>query len=231
MVGGPPGDEPNLLTDDNLPVEMVITGILGPDVPWVGLASYEFLSSHALTQNRSVHLLVAPLPGREAQVNIWLDQQVASANTGVNTYEADVADYKEMITSISVAFALIESLIALVAAAALATLNYIFFSQRQEEFGILHAIGRSRLWLVLRTLRETGSTVLLAWLIGAVVCVLGLLLAQTQIYAPLGLQAEIENVLPWLFTLPIPVAVVMVSVGTIGRVLSKLDPVAVVERR
>ncbi len=231
VVGGPPGDEPNPLTDDNIPAEMIISGILGPDVPWVGLASHEFLNSHELTQNRSENLLVIPLPGREMQTGAWLAQNVATTNTGVNTYEAEVREYEEMVTSISVAFALIESLIAIVAAVALATLNYIFFSQRQDEFGILHAIGRSRLWLVLRTLRETGSTVFLAWLIGAAVCVLGLLLAQAKIYAPLGLQAEIGNVLPWLFTLPIPLAVVLVSVGTIGRVLSKLDPVAIVERR
>ena len=74
---------------------------------------------------------------------------------------------------ISIAFAVVESLIALVAAVALATLNYIFFSQRWEEFGILHAIGRSRGWLIFRTFRETGSTVVIAWLIGAMICIWG----------------------------------------------------------
>jgi len=45
----------------------------------------------------------------------------------------------------------------MVAAVALAALNCIFFAQRQEEFGILHAIGRSRPWLVFRTVKETGE--------------------------------------------------------------------------
>ncbi|MCP4419105.1 MAG: hypothetical protein GY805_21020 [Chloroflexi bacterium] len=95
----------------------------------------------------------------------------------------------------------------------------------------MHAIGRSQLWLVLRTLRETSSTVFIAWLIGAVISVLGLILAQSQLYTPLGLKADLGNLVPWLFTLPIPLAVVLVSVGAIGRMLRKLDPVAIVERR
>ena len=46
----------------------------------------------------------------------------------------------------------LESVIAVIAALALAMLSYTFFSQRQEEFGVLHAMGYSRWWLVLRHL-------------------------------------------------------------------------------
>lgn len=221
----------NLLVDDNIPAEMVITGILGPDVPWVGLASYEFLQSHALTQDYTQRLLILPHPGREQVLNIWLEQNASTALTGVTTYEVEVRLYEEMMLGISAAFVLVEFLIAVVAAVALTTLNTIFYSQRREEFGILYAIGRSRMWLVLRTLRETGGTVLLAWLLGAAFCILGLLLIQALIYTPLGLHTDFSNTLPWLFTLPIPLAVVLVSTAAIGRMLSKLDPIAVVERR
>jgi ABC-type antimicrobial peptide transport system permease subunit len=122
-------------------------------------------------------------------------------------------------------------MIAVVAAVALATLNYIFFSQRKDEFGILNALGHSIRWLTMRTMRETGSTVLVAWLIGAGICLLGLVIAQAFIYAPLGLKTEFTNLVPWLFTLPIPLAVVLASTGTIGRMLRKLDPVMIIERR
>jgi ABC-type antimicrobial peptide transport system permease subunit len=232
-VGGASGDESDPLTasGDILPTEMVISGILGPDAPWVGLASYEFLGSHELTRDRSERLLIIPVAGREGAVNEWLVDNAATTQTGVDTYATAAADFQEFTLGVSVAFALVESLIALVAAVALATLNYIFFSQRWEEFGILHAIGRNRQWLITRTFRETGSTVLVAWLIGAAICLLGLVLAQIFIYSPLGLKADFSNLLPWLFTLPVPIAVVVVSTGTIGRKLRKLDPVAIIERR
>ncbi|MDY7079829.1 MAG: FtsX-like permease family protein, partial [Chloroflexota bacterium] len=130
-----------------------------------------------------------------------------------------------------VLFAAVESIIAIVAAVALAVLNYIFFAQRREEFGILHAIGRSRPWLVLRTVKETGSTVGLAWLVGAAACVLALSAFQALVYTPRGLNLDFGSFAPWLFTVPIPLAVVIAGAGTIARTLRRLDPVAVIERR
>ena len=70
-----------------------------------------------------------------------------------------------------------------------------------------------------------------AWLVGAVLCAAGMLYVQTSIYAPRGMSVNLYNPWPWLFTLPIPVAVVAASAGTIAWMLSRLDPVAVVERR
>jgi len=113
----------------------------------------------------------------------------------------------------------------------MATLNYVFFTQRREEFGTLHAVGRSRLWLVLRTMKETGSMITVAWLIGAVLCGIGLMYIQAIVYTPRGLSLNPFNPTPWLLTFPIPLAVVAVSAGTIGRLLSRLDPVSVIEGR
>jgi hypothetical protein len=42
---------------------------------------------------------------------------------------------------------------------------------------------------------------------------------------------NIFNPAPWAFTLPLPLAVVVVGVGLVGWMLRKLDPVAVIEMR
>ena len=75
------------------------------------------------------------------------------------------------------------------------------------------------------------SVVAVAWLIGAAVCGIGLMYAQANVYGPMGLSLNFFNPAPWLFTLPIPLAVVAASAGTIARMLSKLDPVSVIERK
>jgi ABC-type lipoprotein release transport system permease subunit len=220
------------LVEDQIPTELVVSGILGPDVPWVGFISSEFLRSHELTRDYSEeYLLVVATPGNEQLVSTWLRDSVSDSLTRVTTYRDELQEYQEMTGGITLVFALVESLIAVVAAVALATLNYIFFSQRKDEFGILNALGRSYRWLTMRILRETGSTVFVAWLIGAGICLLGLVLAQQLIYAPLGLKPEIGNLIPWAFTLPIPLTVVLASTGTISRMLRKLDPVTIIERR
>lgn len=64
----------------------------------------------------------------------------------------------------------LEYTIAAVAAIALATLNHRFLTQRKEESGILNAIGHSRRWLALRTMKETGGMAGIAWGVGAAVC-------------------------------------------------------------
>jgi hypothetical protein len=224
-------DGDDLLLADDMPAEMTIVGLLSREDVWLGFASLEYLESHELTRSRPIQWLVLPKPGREAELEAWLEGQVASAQTEVATYQAVLRGVRQTTMTLVALFMAVESIMAIIAAIALAALNHIFFSQRQDEFGILYAIGRSRPWLVFRTVVETGSTVGLAWLLGAVVCLAGLLILQDAVYAPRGLSLNLANLMPWLLTLPIPLAVVAVSTGTIGRMLRKLDPVATIERR
>jgi len=223
--------EDNLLIEDDIPTEMVIVGLLSRDDLWLGFTSLEYLQSHELTTSRSPRLLVVPAEERKGELDAWLEGSVASAQTRVYTYDAGRREFEEIARLMMLLFAAVESIIAIVAAVALAALNYIFFAQRREEFGTLHAIGHSRLWLVFRTVKETGSAVGLAWLVGAVVCVLGLIGFQALVYTPRGLNLDFFSFAPWLFTLPIPLAVIVVGAGTIAKTLHRLDPVAVIEMR
>jgi len=159
-----------ILEGDPLPSsgQVPVTGS-GPSVR-VGFVSYEYLDSHELVSSRLVHLLVVPADGRKNGLDAWLEESVASAQTDVVTYNSEYREHQQIVRGLVLVFAVIGGVTAIVAAIAMATLNYIFFTQRQEEFGILHAVGRSRLWLVLRTMKETGSVITVAWLAGAVIC-------------------------------------------------------------
>jgi ABC-type lipoprotein release transport system permease subunit len=221
----------NLMGEDDIPMEMEIVGLLNRDDLWIGLSSRAYLESHELTAARPSLWLIVPLDGRKAELDAWLEGSIASSQVRVSTYDAIRNEFRQAVQGLSILFAAVEFLIAAVAAIALAALNTIFFAQRREEFGILHAVGRSRPWLVLRTVKETGSTAGIAWLIGAAVCVAGLSAMQALVYAPRGLSLRLFDVTPWLFTLPIPLAVVLVSAVTIGRMLRRLDPVLVIEGR
>jgi heme exporter protein D len=230
VIGGETGGDDALIVD-NLPTEMVVAGILSPDRPWIGFASYEYLRSHELTSSRGPRLLVIPREGQKQTLDNWLETSVDSTQTRITTHGAEEREYREMTTALVLTFALLECMIAAVAAVALATLNHIFFTQRSEEFGVLNAMGRSRLWLVWRTMKETGSVVGAAWIIGAALCGVGLLGMQSLVYGPRGLELDFFNPTPWLLTLPVPLAVALASVGTIAWMLHRLDPVAVIERR
>jgi hypothetical protein len=251
-----------LLDMDDIPVEMVLVGILrrvqdrsllpqagssggerqriehpcsgrtlSSDAMWLGLASFEYLEGHELASSRLVHQLVVPADGRKDELDAWLKGSVASAQTNVTTYDLEYREHRQIVQVLILNFAVVGCVTAIVAAIAMATLNYVFFAQRREEFGILHAVGRSRLWLVLRTMKETGSVITIAWLVGAVICCIGLICFQALVFAPKGLSLNFFNLTPWVLTFPVPIAVVAVGTGTIARTLRRLDPVAVIERR
>jgi ABC-type antimicrobial peptide transport system permease subunit len=230
VIGGET-DTDDTLVVDNIPAKMVVAGILSPDRPWIGFASYEYLHSHELTLSRNPRWLLIPHEGQKQALDTWLAESVDSAQTRITTHETEELEYREMTTSIVLTFAVLECMIAAVAAIALAVLNHTFFTQRREEFGILNAIGHGRRWLVWRTMKETGSVVGVAWVIGAVLCGIGLLTMQSLVYAPRGLTLDFFSPTPWLLTLPIPLAIVAASAGTIAWALSTLDPVSIIERR
>jgi ABC-type lipoprotein release transport system permease subunit len=224
--------------DNNIPTEMVVVGILsqpsqdrGENDLWLGFASLEYLTSHELYASHPMHLLVIPNEGQKAEMDAWLREDVNPELVEAFTFEWMKMNYRMLALIFLGIFGVVEVIIAIVAAMALAVLSYVFFAQRREEFGVLHAIGRSRPWLVLRTVRETASTIGLAWLLSAVMCGIGLAGVQFGLYAPKGLSLNFFNPVPWLFTLPIPVAVIVTSGGLVARMLRKLDPVAIIERR
>jgi ABC-type lipoprotein release transport system permease subunit len=217
--------------DREIPTEMIVVGILTGGDTALGFASSEYLESHERYRTRSPHLLVIPVEGRKAELDHWLEENVDSTRTLVETYDERLNNFQQATRNLLFLLVSVEGIIAAVAVIALAVLNYVFFTQRRGEFGILHAVGHSRPWLLLRTTKETLGVVVAAWLLGAAMCLVSLLYGQANIYAPAGLSLDLANLTPWLFTLPIPMAVVAASTGTISRMLRKLDPVSIVERR
>lgn len=219
-----------------LPTDFVISGILAKpeDENWLAFVSLEFLQNHEAFPllDHTGLFLVAPKAGQKAAMDDWLENElVPNSEVEVLTYRQAVTNARASTRTTLLTMALIESIVAVVAAMALAVLNVISVAQRQVEFGLLHALGRARAWLVWRTVRETAFTTGVAWAISALVCLTGLVYLQFRVFAPLGLRFNLFSLMPWLFTLPIPAAVLLATGSTIARTLRKLDPVAVIERR
>jgi ABC-type lipoprotein release transport system permease subunit len=179
------GDKIGQLANEDapdMPTEMVVVGILsrpsqgrGDNDLWLGFASYEYLTSHELYASHPIHLLVVPNEGQKAEMDAWLREEVNPELVEAYTFEWMRTNYRLLVLIFLAVFGVVEVVIAIVAAVALAMLSYVFFAQRREEFGVLHAIGRSQPWLVLRTVRETAGTVGIAWLLSALVCGIGLI--------------------------------------------------------
>jgi ABC-type lipoprotein release transport system permease subunit len=220
-----------------LPATFVISGIFArapQDENWLGFVSLEFMERHegfGISTATVSSLIVVPKPGQEAALDDWLESGLATDDVFVLTYRQEKTRLEERTRSLMLTMALIESLIALVAAISLAVLNHIFVTQRQIEFGLLHALGHGRWRLVWRTLREAAFTTGAAWWLSVTLCLAGLLGLRFGVFIPLGLRLNLLNLAPWLFTLPIPFAVLIASGGTSARMLASLDPITAIEKR
>jgi len=219
-----------------LPSELVVSGIFAQagnpaEDTWLNFMSQEFINNYRSDWKTDLSLIVVPKAEQKAALDAWLENEIASNKRNVSTYGKNQASFHKQMGSIFLIVLLMESVIAAVAAIALAGLNYIFVTQRQSEFGVLNALGFTRLQLVWRVVRETAFTTGTALLLSVALCAVSLLYVQFGLYASLGLRLDFFNLTPWLFTLPIPVAVLAASAVAIGWTLSRLDPVSIIERR
>ena len=219
-----------------LPSELVVSGIFAPaenfdDEVWLSFMSLEFAENYPDAWRTDLSLVVVPKAGQKAALDAWLESQIAGDGRLVFTYGNQQALFQRQASTILFSLSLVESIIALVAALALTGLNYVFVTQRRSELGVLSALGMSRLQLIGRIVRETLFTTGTAWLVSVLGCAVILLGLQYGLYIPSGLNLNLLNLTPWFYTLPVPVAVLVVSAGAVAWALSRLDPVTVIERR
>lgn len=217
--------------------EFVISGIFARsksplDSSGLGFISLEYLESLDIYELPDVPpMIVVPRTGQKSLMDEWLENELAEKDAMVVTYDKEVSRIQTKAKQDAASIALLEAILAIVAATGLAVLSHVFTSQRSMEFGVLNALGYPRKFLVWRVLRETAFTTCIAWGLSAIVVMLGMILTRSVIFAPLGLSFDLFNITPWLYTLPIPVAVLSISIITIAMTLSRLDPVTIIEQR
>jgi ABC-type lipoprotein release transport system permease subunit len=219
-----------------LPSTLAVSGIFAPTGDstaenWLSFVSQEHLDAYQDRWRNELSLIVVAKAGQREALDTWLESELIHDRRRVLTYGEQRDMWEERWRTALFTFLLMESVIALVAAIALAGLNIIFVAQRQAEFGVLNALGLNYLQLVWRVAREALFTTGAAWILGVVVCGIVLIGLQHGVYLPLGLRIDYFNPTPWFFTLPVPVAVFAASTGTVAWALSRLDPVAIIERR
>lgn len=232
-------DAPIYLGAPELPTEMVVSGIfaqsdMAEQENWLSFASLEFLANHEDFRNSSVGqsvLLIHAKPGQKVALDQWLETELQSGNAGVWTYQSFVNELEAARRGNLSMITLMQVIFAIMAAMVLAILNYIFVSQRRAEFGVLNALGYNQGRLIWRTIREAIFTTGFGWCLSAILCFIALLYLKFVVFNPKGLVIDFYSPTPWLFTIPIPIAVLVASTFAISWSLAKLDPVSIIERQ
>jgi ABC-type antimicrobial peptide transport system permease subunit len=215
---------------DWMPTEFVLVGILEGDIR-LGFVSYEFIRNHELYRPRKVGFIIIPKEGRKEEMDSFLENSIASKRVSVKTHNLLIKELKRMMQNLYLIVGFLDFIITTVISISIGLLNYIYFSQRLEEFGILHALGYSKWALIRRAIMETVTLVIIAWVIGILLSLGISLWAREKIYEPRGIVLNLANPVPLFFTIPVPLAVILFGTSTVSWTLSKLDPVSIIERR
>ncbi len=236
-IGDAVGDSTHPLYRDApvLPATLVISGIFAPagnyaEENWLSFASLEYIEKNPQWRIPQ-SLAVTARPGQKAALDSYLEGIGSGKAVRVFTYGNQTALFKEQAAGLKTILGLLESIIALVAALTLAGLTYIFYSGRRTEFGVMYALGIGRRRLIWRGLRESLFTTIAAWLAAVLIFGSAVLAYQRLVYDPAGLQLRLFSPTPWLFTLPVPLAVILAGGIALAVMLSRMDAVEIIERR
>ncbi|MBN1439452.1 MAG: FtsX-like permease family protein [Anaerolineales bacterium] len=237
-VGDIIGDPSDPLYPDapGLPSPLVVSGVFQPAESyaaenWLSFASLEFVEAGRGDWAGPLSMIVLPRAGQKAELDAYLDREAGGGELRVLTYGNQTAEFRRQERELVAVLGLLEGVIAAVAALTLAGLNYVFFLGRRKEFGVLQALGFTRRRLVWRGACEGLAAAGAAWLAAVLLFAAIAIGIQLWLYTPAGIQLNFFNPTPWLFTLPVPAAVTAAVAAALAWMLSRMDPVEVIERR
>jgi len=221
------GDEigRDLNREDNLDGKWRVVGVIGGKTV-LNLVALDRLS-HGKTPNE---IILIPRAGEMDGLVADLDAlktERATIQTPVywNQFiERTLNQYDALVTALNVVIITVLSL-------GVGLLNMIYFRQRTSEFGILAGIGFSRSFLVRRVTLEALALTVVAWVLGMALSVAVYQILDVLVFAPQGTHLSIFNLRLLFGTLPVPLFVWLFSIATILWQLTRLDPVAVIDRR
>ena len=217
--------------DAYAPVPVHLVGLLHGPV-WVGLTTKSFVDANSPFTWQGA-LCFAPTTDQSAQrrldaaINRVTDKKLAR----VWQFSFLVEETRSALANLYLILNLITTLVVFAIAFVCALLSNIYFTQRLPEVATLSAIGYSRRQLLGRAFGETALLSVLGWGLGSLLTTGILYIILNFMLAPRGLLLNPIDLPAYMFTLPLPIAITLFAALTIGRRLSTLDPVSIIERR
>lgn len=161
----------------------------------------------------------------------WALKHFKGRRALIVAYSETKKNADEMFNTLYVILDVVIGTLVLVITFMMGMLMNIYQSQRLVEFGLLQALGYTKRQLVKRVILEGVSLVILGWLLGCVAAYGLLNLANLVLMSPKAFAIDTLDPVAYRYTVPLPIAILVVAVGTVVLRFRKFDPVGVVERR
>jgi ABC-type antimicrobial peptide transport system permease subunit len=173
--------------------------------------------------------IVLPKKGAMAKMNRFL-KQFREGKYTVYTYKDCAADAEGTCENFNNIFNIIVIIIITVLSITLGISSYVHYFQRRNEFGLLGAVGYSKISLIFKMAEEILISTAAGFVLGFIFIVLFQQLQNTFYLNPEGIYPFRINiqVIPKLIAIPISISVF--SIIPASRLLSRVEPVSIIER-
>jgi hypothetical protein len=178
--------------------------------------------------------VVYALPRRKAESDAYLEgARLPSGEPALRVVDDDLvrARTEKAFANLPLVLGFITAAVAIVVALVSALLDLLLFHSRLDELALLLAVGHPRRRLVGRLARESGLVALLGWALGLALGLGAVALYRALVLEPKGILMHLLDARPLVWSLAVPLLATVVGTGALARRLTRMDPVAVIQRR
>lgn len=210
-------------TSENLPGKYQIVGILEGS-SMTGLISVEESKIAELSS-----ALVVPKAGKLEEANEWISS-IPKEELSSWTLSKALVNYHNNATTLNTIFGILSIAIIFVMSFASGNASYALYFSRRYEFGILQSIGYTRTQILFRVGREILFLNLLGFITGLVIGIGTELILNVTYFEAHGYPFLLIQPDGLIKAITIPLCTSLFGLIPAGWLLSKIDPMTVVEK-
>lgn len=211
------------------PYPVKVVGIVDTE-RWLMLGNIEYMRANHFPPI-DLALVFAKNAADQKRLDQWCLDHFKGRRAQIFAYQKIEKDTNQMFNTLFMILNVVIGTLVTIVTIMMAMLINIYQSQRLVEFGLLQAIGYTKRQILTRVLTETVLVILGGWALGLVASIGALKLVDLLLMQPKAYQLEIFDAKAYLYTVPLPICILLVAGGSVWLRFHRFDPVGVVERR
>lgn len=211
------------------PQEVRVVGI-AQTAKWMILADLDYYRANHFPPI-DLLLVFAKDPAQQGALDAWAMERFKGERTRIVAFSEIERQSREMFNTLYRILDVVIGTLVVVITVMMGMLINIHLSQRTQEFALLQALGYTKRAMVRRVVTETLMVVFLGWVLGLGAAFCMLKLCEVVLMAPNAYAIELVDPVALRYTVPVPLAILTVSLITLWQRFRTFDPVGVVERR
>lgn len=197
---------------------------------WFSFSSYDYIAANHFPPI-DVLMFFAENQSQQRRLDAWTERSLKGKKALTYTYPSLERDTYETFRVLFKILNFVIALLVMVITIMMAMLINIYLSQRIIEFGLLQAIGFTRAQLIRRAFLEAVLVVVGGWLLGVAAVYVVLSGVKLLLMDPKAFSLDPLDPSAYIYTLSVPIVIVLASAFTVWHRFRMFDPISVIERR